>query len=367
MIDELDEGQPRAYDFNRPIDPAMLTDEPLFAALTETAAFRRLGDIRFLGGIDYLLVRAPNGARSNRRFTRYQHSLGVARLALRYAALVGLPASRRRLAYAAALLHDIGHGPLSHSIEPVFREALGIDHHVAGREIVLGAAPIGGEIPDILRSHGVDPFEVCAVIDGTADPFDGMFAGPINLDTIEGILRTKLYRKGESLGPNPLDVVEAAVERRTGEHERIVDDFWRQKDQVYTAIVRSRLGVLADQLCQDITRDCLKRLTRRSFFTSETAFFRRIPELRRALVRARMTPELSKPDEYVRYRTRRFVVRVESSFFARDDNARYLQTKRDVRMNNVGMSFGSTRSSERNFFDDGNNYKDKGFFEEKDR
>jgi len=74
-----------AYDFSEPKDVRVLAGgDPLLVELVATRAFQRLKSIRFLGGIDYLLVRAPNGAKGNIRYTRFQHSLGVARLALQY-------------------------------------------------------------------------------------------------------------------------------------------------------------------------------------------------------------------------------------------------------------------------------------------
>jgi HD superfamily phosphohydrolase len=73
------------YDFSDPVDVKGVTGgDPLFAELVATPAFQRLKSVRFLGGIDYLLVRSPNGIGRNIRYTRYQHSLGVARLALLY-------------------------------------------------------------------------------------------------------------------------------------------------------------------------------------------------------------------------------------------------------------------------------------------
>ena len=44
----------------------------------------------------------------------------------------------RRLVTAAALLHDIGDAPLSHSLEPVFLKFFGMEHHTATRDIVTG-------------------------------------------------------------------------------------------------------------------------------------------------------------------------------------------------------------------------------------
>ena len=49
--------------------------------------------------------------------TRFEHSLGVMHVAGRAAEQVGLSGPERRLVRLAALLHDIGHLPLSHAGE----------------------------------------------------------------------------------------------------------------------------------------------------------------------------------------------------------------------------------------------------------
>src|SRR5262245_9769636 len=128
-------GDPSRYKFADPVELGTLAEDGFFSELIQSDAFQRLGAIRFLGGIDYLLVPTPNGTPGNIRYTRLQHSLGVARLALEYSSIFELPSADRRLIVAAALLHDIGHAPLSHSIEPVFRECFAFDHHDATRDV----------------------------------------------------------------------------------------------------------------------------------------------------------------------------------------------------------------------------------------
>ncbi|MDA0887702.1 MAG: HD domain-containing protein, partial [Cyanobacteria bacterium] len=93
-------------------DPA----EALVIDLIDTAPFQRLRRVRQLGPA-FLTF---HGAESS----RFTHSLGVlhlARLALgqlerRNPAL----AEHRAVLYAAALLHDVGHAPLSHSGEEMY-------------------------------------------------------------------------------------------------------------------------------------------------------------------------------------------------------------------------------------------------------
>ena len=93
-------------------DPA----EALAIALIDTAPFQRLRRIRQLGPA-YLTF---HGAESS----RFTHSLGVldlARRALRELCRFQPELERHRgLLYAAALLHDVGHGPLSHSGEEMY-------------------------------------------------------------------------------------------------------------------------------------------------------------------------------------------------------------------------------------------------------
>ena len=132
------------YDFASPLDAdGAQFGDALIDGIMASRAFRRLKGVRFLGGIDYVLVRSPNGSRA--RYSRYEHSVGVACLAALHADLRDLSPEDRRLSCAAALLHDIGHAPLSHSLEPVFIEHFGLGHHRATEEIIYGRVAIGRE------------------------------------------------------------------------------------------------------------------------------------------------------------------------------------------------------------------------------
>lgn len=317
------------YSYQAPIELNQLASiEPLFARLAETPAFNRLKDIRFLGGIDFLLVPNPNGAESNKRYTRYQHSLGVAGLALIYCQLRQVPLELRRLAYAAALLHDVGHGPLSHSLEPVFEDAFDIDHHKATEDIILGRAAIGRELNQELRTSGVDPDAVVAVLEGKHDPFEGFFSGPINFDTIEGILRSRRYATRMTIPISPVKVVQAATLRRDNSDRAVVDAFWAYKDEVYKLVIRAPSGVLADYVCQETARANLDKLDRADFFSTETALFRKLPMLRPLLLDrsklAALADEIS-----IRFKVREFNVQPDGDFFTRQDKQRYTQRKWD--------------------------------------
>lgn len=347
-------GGQDAYDFRDPIDlAAIAAKEPLFAAVAETAAFQRLMDIRFLGGIDYLLVRTPNGTPGHRRYTRYQHSLGVAYLAYVYSVERGLPPQKRRLACAAALLHDIGHAPLSHTLEGVFKKAFGMDHHAAGEQVVKGGSPFGSEVVEVLRAYSLDVDEVLAVASGEADEFDGFFGGPINFDTIEGILRSWAYLRPKAPSLDPRDVMLAALRRDTDADRQTVDKFWEYKDQVYRYIIRSEFGVAADWVCEEALQAQVGRLATEDYFLTEKRLFSKVPELRRILVETRIPQTARAGGEALRYTFRTFTTDERYDFFTHDDSRRYRQWKEDRVMQAPDAQFASLpKPTLPDFFDD---------------
>ena len=328
MTSKVRDRPQRLYNFKAPLDlETAESADPLLPRLVATPAFQRLRDIRFLGGIDYARIPSPNGRPGSRRYTRFQHSLGVARLALLYADERQLPSADRRLIAAAALLHDVGHAPLSHSLEPVFKEAFGIDHHAATEDVLRARVPLGSEVGAVLAEAKVDVDRLAAVIAGREPGHDGFFAGPINFDTIEGILRSQTYEYPvPKLRP---DAVMLAASRRSSHSDREkVDEFWDCKDRVYRDIINSKMGMLADALCQDAMRRHLDRFSRADYLMTERRLFARLPDLRSLLTapdfERRARKMLTAP---IRARTRRFFTDQSIDFFTRQDKARYRQER----------------------------------------
>jgi putative nucleotidyltransferase with HDIG domain len=350
-------ADPQVYDFSAPVDlTKTVNEDPLFLQIVSTAAFRRLREIRFLGGIDYLIVRSPNGAPGNVRYTRFQHSLGVARLALMYASACELSFVDRRLIFSAALLHDIGHAPLSHSLEPSFYHFFGIDHHQATRDILRGHVPIGRELYKLLRNHEVDIDQLIAIISGKESAFHSLFSGPINFDTIEGILRTKTYAQSVPAVVAPELIVDAATNRSSSVHRELVDGFWISKDLVYRHLINSRLGVLADEVCQSFLRQHIANITAEDYFSTEEQVFRKLPGLRQLLTSPNFSTQVTlHVPEAICFKRRRFFIDQTVDFFARLDDRRYFQTKEqatlEVRPIHLSGEDGSTRDL---FGDEGN-------------
>ena len=313
-----------AYDYSSPIDPQGLGD-PLLLALIRTPAFQRLKDIRFLGGIDYCLVPSPSGPHSATKYTREQHSLGVLRLALRYCEQRTLDQKARRRICAAALLHDIGHPPFSHSMERTFEECLGLEHHKATEDIVLGRVPLGKEILSVLRYHDVDPDRVVSLISGQYED-DRFFYGPINFDTMEAICRCYTYLH-VGISPNPEDIMLAALNRRTTAHRKTVDDFWTRKDDVYRLLIGSRRAVLADLACQLYLRRHVKDIGIEDYFGTERGVFAKLIGLKDLLESPQMERKMADEiGDTVAHLGRMYTIDASADFFQWRDTARYRYT-----------------------------------------
>jgi HD superfamily phosphohydrolase len=74
--------------------------------------FQRLRHIKQLGMGDFIFPGAVH--------TRFNHCLGCCYIASQIAHKIGLAEEERQLVMIACLLHDIGHGPFSHTFEDVF-------------------------------------------------------------------------------------------------------------------------------------------------------------------------------------------------------------------------------------------------------
>jgi HD superfamily phosphohydrolase len=231
----------------------------------------RLGRISFLGTLD-------QHPRSRRASTRLEHSLGVAKLAADAAADLELPRARAQLFVAAALLHDIGHYPLSHAAEPAFTKLLGAGHHEVGRWIVLGTGPIPRmrSLAPTLEQLGVDPAAVWAIVDGSSSlapelsPLAALLEAPINLDTLEGIHRVaRDFRlRQRKLPARIFTWITTTRGHELGiasEALPAIDRFWLLKHQVYDRVIDLPSNILAEaRLCElvasKLDRDVLDAL-----------------------------------------------------------------------------------------------------------
>jgi uncharacterized protein len=163
--------------------------DSLALALIGTPEFQRLWGIRQTG-FAHLVFPGAN-------HTRLEHSLGTYWVAGRFADHLGLDLAEARTVTTGALLHDLGHGPFSHTLDGPMREVLGHSHETVSREQIEGDGPGTGGIPATLRRHGLDPREVADLVDpppGKRSTWLGeILHGAIDADRIDYLQRDAHY------------------------------------------------------------------------------------------------------------------------------------------------------------------------------
>ena len=152
--------------------------------LVDTFEFQRLRRIRQLGSCFLVFHGAEH--------SRFQHALGTMWLMHQVLQrwdeeqVLKLPPEIRKAALAAALLHDVGHGPFSHALEHTF---VGLDHER------LGHAIITGPLAEVLRAHDCRPEDVVALLSNNyPEPvLCELLSGQLDVDRMDYLQRDSVY------------------------------------------------------------------------------------------------------------------------------------------------------------------------------
>ena len=167
---------------------------PRVRALVDTAAFRRLGEIKQLG----LAAQVYPGA----THTRFEHALGVFHNALRYLSQLGkdprfretIDRHNAEVLMASALLHDLGHWPFCHPIEDMKLPDVP-PHEQFAAEFLADDQELG----QVLTSEwNIRPAEVLDVLVAQTDTVElrllrSILSGPIDIDKMDYLDRDSLH------------------------------------------------------------------------------------------------------------------------------------------------------------------------------
>jgi uncharacterized protein len=216
--------------FKDPVHRYIHVRDKIIWDLIGTKEFQRLRRIKQLG-TTYLTF---HGA----EHSRFNHSLGVYEIIRRIIddVFVGREHwnhSERLLCLCAALLHDLGHGPFSHSFEKVFH----LDHEDFTQAIILGDT----EVNKVLCRMGDDfPKKVAEVIAKTYKNklVVSLISSQIDADRMDYLLRDAYYT-GVSYGNFDMERIlrvmrpreDQVVIKRSGMHA--VEDYIMSRYQMY--------------------------------------------------------------------------------------------------------------------------------------
>ena len=182
--------------FHDPIHKEIVFDsgkpeELMIMELIDTIAFQRLRRIKQLGAASLVF----HGAESS----RFTHSIGVFCIARRiYKRLIEIKSSfceNKFVLYGASLLHDLGHGPLSHTSETIFEH----NHEQWSQNLVKNYSPINS----ILKKYDNElPKQICELFESKqlfSNPLKTLISSEIDCDRLDYLLRDS-YNTGTKYG-----------------------------------------------------------------------------------------------------------------------------------------------------------------------
>lgn len=208
---------PKTRTYHDPLHGAITLDsadpvEALLIGLIDTSVFQRLRRIRQLGPASLTF----HGAESS----RFTHSLGVmaiARRAFDRLATIYPDLVRHRAAVlCAALLHDVGHGPFSHTAEEVFG-----GHHEHWTLRILEHSP---EMRHLLNGFSQDlKFEIAQIYkhEHPVPCVWQLVSSQLDCDRIDYLMRDS-YFTGASYGQLDLDRIILALDYDPASQQLIV-------------------------------------------------------------------------------------------------------------------------------------------------
>ncbi|UCB58338.1 MAG: HD domain-containing protein [Thermoplasmatales archaeon] len=172
--------------------------EGFFLDLIETPEIQRLYNIKQLGFTHLVFPGAHH--------TRLEHSLGAYYLAFKASDSLKFDNDEKNLIACSAILHDIGHGPFSHTLESILRNSLNVDHVDLTEKLILGEYAIFDNcekniinpfcVFDVLSKYNINHKEVIKIIRGISQKknyLSQLLNSTIDVDQLDYIIRDAYY------------------------------------------------------------------------------------------------------------------------------------------------------------------------------
>jgi hypothetical protein len=260
----------------------------------DSAAFRRLDDITFLG------ILSPRYSDVGAKHVKYvpglsdgsraSHSLAVALLGWDLTRALGLPECAQRHILAWGLLHDIGNWPLSHTAEFAFTRLTDLTPRAIRREMVIGSKSIPEEfrLHDALRASGLDVQWLLGLFEHDMERLSGelrdvlaILASPLTPDAVEGMWRCGRLIEEPVVAPQSM--IEWLFRSRTGQlcvrpdRAASVLAFWRSKMRIYESFFNAHEIIELESAWSQTIMQVFPRMSAaESMFVSESDVVARV-------------------------------------------------------------------------------------------
>ena len=172
--------------------------EGLFLDLLETPEIQHLYNIKQLGFAHLVFPGAHH--------SRLEHSLGTYYLASSSAEALNLGKNEKEILGCAAFLHDIGHGPFSHTLESILKVSLNVDHVDLTEKLIFGEYEIfdskekqfvsSPNVCEILDKKSINQKEIADIIKGKAcekQYMSQLLNSAIDVDQLDYLIRDAYY------------------------------------------------------------------------------------------------------------------------------------------------------------------------------
>jgi HD superfamily phosphohydrolase len=170
--------------------------EGIYLDFLDAPEIQRLYNIKQLGFAHLVF---PGG-----HHTRLEHLLGTFFISKKACETLELDDEEKELISCAAFLHDIGHGPFSHTLESILRSTLNVDHIDLTEKLILGEYTIFDDyeekiikpvtIFDILNEYGFNHHKIIDIIKGNGKKYLTQFLNnPVDIDQLDYLIRDAYY------------------------------------------------------------------------------------------------------------------------------------------------------------------------------